>query len=543
MARSPLMNRLQSLAREVAVARRLGMAPGELREWRESATRRSSRRDLLRGAAALGVTAALPARLFARQLAPRIAIVGGGMAGLSAALALRDKGVDAAIYEAQPRIGGRVFSRTDDYFGGQTVEWCGELIDTGHKRMRALAKRFHLDLVNVKKAAPKGSTDTYHVLGSYVTEEQVLAAFEAMAAVLDQDLEAAGYPTTFLSSTSAGQALDMMSVYDYIESRVPGGHAAPLGALLDIAYNTEYSAETTDQSALNLIYLLGFQPKQAAFEWFGESDEVSRIDGGNEQLPRAMAELLGAGCVHTEHALIAMTRQVDGTVRLTFDTPAGTIEVVADVVLLTLPFTILRQLDLSGMDFTPLKQQAIDELGAGHAGKLQLQFTDRLWNAKGQPWGARSNGGTYADLGYQSSWEATRGQPGTAGILNLFSGGAVTDAMTTTAPFADAFTPSVVTDAGVHLGGLEGVFPGVTALWNGKATCSLPHLSPYFGLSYAYYRVGQYTAFGGIEGADQGNVFFAGEHTSQDFQGFMEGAAREGMQAAKRIRKYLKAVV
>ena len=50
---------------------------------------------------------------------------------------------------------------------------------------------------------------------------------------------------------------------------------------------------------------------------------------------------------------------------------------------------------------------------------------------------------------------------------------------------------------------------------------------------YAYYRVGQYTAFGGYEGARQGGVLFAGDHTSQDFQGFMEGAATEGERAAR----------
>jgi monoamine oxidase len=33
----------------------------------------------------------------------------------------------------------------------------------------------------------------------------------------------------------------------------------------------------------------------------------------------------------------------------------------------------------------------------------------------------------------------------------------------------------------------------------------------------------------------QGAIHFAGEHTSQDFQGFMEGGAAEGVRAAKEI--------
>jgi hypothetical protein len=46
--------------------------------------------------------------------------------------------------------------------------------------------------------------------------------------------------------------------------------------------------------------------------------------------------------------------------------------------------------------------------------------------------------------------------------------------------------------------------------------------------SYAYYRVGQYTKFAGYEKARQSRVYFCGEHTSNDFQGFMEGGASEG---------------
>ena len=70
------------------------------------------------------------------------------------------------------------------------------------------------------------------------------------------------------------------------------------------------------------------------------------------------------------------------------------------------------------------------------------------------------------------------------------------------------------------------VFPGLQ--WNGKATQSIWHKNPHAKHGYAYYKVGQYTAFGGYEGARQGGVLFAGDHCSQDFQGFMEGAAREG---------------
>jgi hypothetical protein len=70
---------------------------------------------------------------------------------------------------------------------------------------------------------------------------------------------------------------------------------------------------------------------------------------------------------------------------------------------------------------------------------------------------------------------------------------------------------------------------------NQRVTQSLPHKSPFFRASYAHYRVGQYTRFGGYEGVRQDGVFFCGEHTSQSFQGFMEGA--RVTQAIKRLIK------
>jgi monoamine oxidase len=85
------------------------------------------------------------------------------------------------------------------------------------------------------------------------------------------------------------------------------------------------------------------------------------------------------------------------------------------------------------------------------------------------------------------------------------------------------------------LGALETVWTGVTSEWSGLATLSVPFLDPNLNGSYAFYRVGQYHTFGGYEGVRQRNIHFTGEHTSTEFQGFMEGAAAEGVRAARAV--------
>jgi monoamine oxidase len=69
---------------------------------------------------------------------------------------------------------------------------------------------------------------------------------------------------------------------------------------------------------------------------------------------------------------------------------------------------------------------------------------------------------------------------------------------------------------------------------------STPATDPNFLCSYSYWKPGQYTGFSGYERQRQGNIHFAGEHCSIDFQGFMEGGASEGVRAAKEILSDLK---
>ena len=48
-------------------------------------------------------------------------------------------------------------------------------------------------------------------------------------------------------------------------------------------------------------------------------------------------------------------------------------------------------------------------------------------------------------------------------------------------------------------------------------------------------RVGQYRALGGAESELEGAVHFCGEHTTQDFQGYLNGAVFTGQRAAGEV--------
>jgi monoamine oxidase len=541
MARTPLLRALRRLAEEHRTAESLGIPPAELRGQREEAA--LSRREFLKRAGVTGAAVAVagPAALAQRAsaaAAPRIAIVGGGIAGLNAALTLADKGVAATVYEASTRFGGRMHSDTSGYWAdGQVSEFCGELIDTGHVTIRHLAQRFGLQTVDLIGAQPNGTADTNWFLGRYYPPDEADKDFQPIHNTLQSQVQATSYPTTYKIHTDAGVSFDQMSVREWI-TQFAGGLGSRMGRLLDAAYNEEYGAETTDQSALNLMYLLAYQASPGNFSIFGASDERFHIAGGNEQLPAAIAQYLADSSLKPGWAMQSIAANADGTVSMGFTTPGKPQTVTADHVILCMSFAVLRTLDYSGAGFRPLKETAITQLGAGRNSKLQLQFGNRYWNTQG-PWG-RSNGNVYTDLGIQNVWDVTRGQSGTSGILVNYSGGDVAGAYAPSTPYSNG--AQVTKYANTFLGKLETVFPGISKQWTGRATLSTPWRDPLLNCSYSYWKVGQYVGFSGYEGAAQGNIHFAGEHCSQDFQGYMEGGAAEGARAANEILAALKKV-
>ncbi len=535
MARTPLLSRFQELVSDFKEAERSGRSVEAVQRQKR---RDLSRRDFLKVTGAAIGAVALAGRVPAlAHSAPRIAIIGGGISGLTAALTLRDAGVASTVYEASGRVGGRMHSDTTSWLNGQTSEHCGELIDTGHTTILNLASRFNLQTVNLHAAEPPGSTETYFFGGGYYSAARANHDFQPVFKRLTADNNAAPFPTLYNSFTEAGSDLDHMTVYDWIETRVPGGHGSKLGQLLDVAYNIEYGNVTTQQSALNIIYLL-FNTNQ--FAVFGASDETFHIKGGNERLPKAIAAALPAGSVKLHYALTRIVHNSDNSYALTFQTPQGSVDIVADRVIMTIPFSVLRTILTSdaayrAAGFTQLKQTAITQLGYGKNAKLQLQFDTRFWDQPG-PWGL-STGTSYSDTGYQNSWDVTRAQDGATGILVDYTGGGV--------PLAsfngDDDDPAVVAGfARTFLDQIDDVYPGLSKHWNGRATLDVPLTNPHLLGSYSYWKPGQYTLFSGYEGARQpdintGKCHFAGEHCSTNFQGFMEGGAEEGARAANEI--------
>src|SRR5574341_1189017 len=518
MARTPLANHLVEMASIAAESAQRAVPVEQVMEERRV---QLSRRDFLKRAG-IGLAAGALALKFPTLKASaadlRIVVVGAGLAGLTCAYRLRQAGYAADVYEASDRVGGRCWTLRGAFADNQIVEHGGELIDQSHTAIRSLAQELGLNLDNLLQAEQNGAEPFYYFDGQPYSSAQATDDLKGIWQKMHKDVSAASYPTLYDYYTERGWELDHMSIVDWINETVPGGIDTPLGQLLDVAYNIEYGADSDQQSSLNLLYLLAYSG-QGQLRIFGPSNEKYHVVGGNDQIPARLADAL-AGQINLGQELVAVRRNGKGYI-LTFRGAGGTRDVAADKVVLALPFAVLRHsVDLSQAGFKPLKMTAIREMGMGTNSKLHVQFTDRHWESLG------SNGETFADTGYQNTLEVTRAQGGKSGILVNYTGGNVGASFGTGSPQSRAQQ---------FLGQIEPVLPGISARWNGLATIDYWTGYEWTRGSYSNWKVGQYTQFAGVEREIEGNCHFCGEHTSIDFQGYLNGAVETGERAASEV--------
>ena len=513
---------------------------------------RFGRRTLLKGLTSVAVVAtAVPLGRHvhgsARRsggTAPRIVIVGGGLAGVRCAHQLwTTKRVASTIYEWDDRMGGRVDTVRNAFADGEIVERCGEFISSEHHSMRKLAKRFGLTLGDTD-AYPRGTVYTFWLNGGRYTEAMLDADWHEFGwSLFQRAVASAPWPTTYETRTPSSIALDNMSAAEWIDGNVPGGLASDFGRLCYLDVESEYGGPPEEQSALNVIYLLAdddsvpgsnIQPRKTPV--LGGTDEKWHVEGGNDQVVTGMLAELPGGATRVNQQLVALRDNGNRTYTCTFEEDGVATDVVADHVVVTIPFNKLKEVDLRHANLSPLKMTAIDNLVLGNNAKIALQVAGNPWNADGY------DGNMFAQNLTVSGWDNSVDQPAPNSIFFDYLGGTPGAALAARYGLVGSVGTAPAALIADYLGALEPLFPGFTRAWNSGPRLSLysdPNSNPHLDGAYSQYRVGQYTTFSGIEGTPEGNIHFAGEHTSQDFQGFMEGGVTTGERAALEILRVL----
>ncbi len=178
-------------------------------------------------------------------------IVGAGLAGLACAYRLHENGIGCSVYEANPeRLGGRCWTAREFEYG-QTGEHGGEFIDTRHRRIRALAKGFGLELNDLYGEPLKGGTRRW-LDGALRPAPRSRPGWKTFEREIRRTARRIG-SFDYRNPTPAARALDEMTAAEWVEEHVPGGLGGVAGGLIGLWLAGDLGLDPDRLSAISLI--------------------------------------------------------------------------------------------------------------------------------------------------------------------------------------------------------------------------------------------------------------------------------------------------
>lgn len=430
----------------------------------------------------------------------KVIVAGAGLAGLAAARALEADGADVWVFEARPRVGGRVITIRDGFAAGQHAEGGADLIEAEQSHVLELAHACGLPSVRILRRG-------WGFYGEDARGRRRVrrepSAFEEAAARLRSEIQAfkaAGERWT----SGAAAAMAHVSVAEWMSGiGADRGLQAGLRGLRGF-----FLADPEDLSLLVLV------EQFASGDTPGDS-RMYRIRGGNDRLPQALA----AG-LRRDVALGAPIRRVRSgprRVSVAVELEGRVTRADADYLVLALPTTTLRDVRIEPA-LLPAQHEAIARLRYGSATRLLLQFARPFWRRAPRP----SAFGT--DLAIGAVWDGAEEQRAPPGILTLLAGGRASGEL----------------QALLASGGPAGIVRHLT--WLGRPSRLLAARSiawerdPWARGGYACFDPTFDPALRDVLARPAGRILFAGEHTSIRWQGYMNGAVESGLRAAAEIR-------
>jgi len=431
-----------------------------------------------------------------------VLVVGAGLAGLSAAVRLRKDGARVTVVEARERVGGRVLTIRDGFAKGQHAEAGGDFIDHEQEDIRRLADEYGLAVRTILRQGfsfvrhkGRGQIHGRPMKGERAWKPIVDRAKPWIEAYRRAEQRWESAVVRSLAQRSVAQWLDEIDADGNMRAMVRGLRGF-------------FLADPEDLSLLVLI-------EQLASEAPGAEPE-GRIEGGNDRLPRAMAVELGEA-VHLNTTARAV-HDNQRSVRVTVERAGGDrTQMNADYVILAVPVTTLRAIEITP-DLPTEQAKVFERLRYGRVTKSLLQFDRRFWKRKG-----RSPAyGTDAPTG--AIWDANEEQRGPAGILTLMAGGQ-----------ASEDTQKILAQERV-----QGLVHALDWLKPGEATLLHSHHVTWEHDSwaqggYAYFDPSFDPSWRSWLARPHGRLLFAGEHTSIQWQGYMNGAVESGLRAAAEV--------
>jgi monoamine oxidase len=428
-----------------------------------------------------------------------VAVLGAGLAGLSAARDLERSGAEVIVLEARDRVGGRVDAvKLPD---GRTAQAGGEVFGPGHTAYGELVDELGLT-VEPSYVADPGEISWGLVDGVYVgddapwmsaaerrDEERVQRAFVALAATVDPD-DPWAHPDA--------AALDRVSLAEWLRAQgaLPAVHRrhelASLSLACDGPERTSLLADLRKHAALGGEHFYDLE------RW-----ESLQVAGGSAAVPAALAAELAPGTIRFGAAVRKV--EIDaGRTRVTLADGEG---IDAEAVVCTIPAGPLRAIEITGLSDARLR--SLRSHRQALAAKLVAAYDTSFWLEAGQ------NGLAECEWLFGSTW------PQSPGVLSMLVPPERLSAFLAT---PEAVRSSTVVDGLVALYGERAQFP-LAMLERAWGT------DPFTQGYIASWAPGDLTRVGPLHGTHEPPFYVAG--SDHRVAGYMEGAVRTGRDAAR----------
>lgn len=466
--------------------------------------------------------------LFARpifaQTKTRVIIAGAGLAGLSAAYELSQRGYKVTVIEGRDRIGGRVFTLKQPFVDGQFVELGGELVGDGYKRMLGYAKKFNVPFEEIPSEFETGGSVT-NLQSGIGTTAILKGKLYPIGSNLEphpynlQGEEAKMLPPSLLirhlrlmAREVAGNAekiaeLDKFSLADALRAR---GASETAIQLMNISLNYN-SIETVSAGGV----MFEMQRRMSA------GTKANRIVGGNFEVPKAIAEnAKKKGVKFILQAKIKKISHTPTSVKISFQDKGGKIKTIeADKLVCTIPYSVLREIQFSP-SLPESKMKAINELAYTQITKVFMQGSRFEWDSR------NIGSSIWTDTPLERIF-ANAGQRGDVrGIFTVWTEG------------EGSIAPAKLSDVDRQNWAkteFEKALPFMKGAVERTQTKSWTN-DEFVRGAYSHFTKGQFTALKPHLKTPIGVIHFAGEHTAENAPG-MEGALESAERVVAEITK------
>ena len=431
-----------------------------------------------------------------------VLVAGAGLSGLAAARDLAARGAAVTVVDARDRVGGRVWTIRDGFAENQHAEAGGDMIDEAQAEIRRLAEEVGLKLTRILRGG-FGYVRQDGAGKPRIVHRSAMRGWDRLAEVLSA--ETTPYKraerrwdspiTATIARRSVARWLDDVKADEELRATATGLRGFFLA----------------DPDELSLVALVDqFSDAEAP-----APGAMYRIEGGNDALATALAKPLGTR-LHLNTEVVAISQR-GRVVRVAVKSRRTQSQITCDYAVLALPASLLRRVPITPA--LPAQQHdAIAALKYGRATKTLMQFSKRFWRI---PAGPRAFG---SPLPFGALWEGNEEQRGRTGILSLLAGGSASDA----------------TQAIVARQGSTGLADTLEFLGSNRAELMafrqvVWEQDPFARGGYAFFDPAFDPTLRAWLARRAGRLFFAGEHTSVKWQGYMNGAVESGLRAAAEI--------